>query len=302
MKAFKITVFLILFAMFLCGCSDNLTATSSSIVTSTESIQNNNSSEAKNSSQNVTSKKESSETTTTSKNTTSKNTTSKNITSNNNTTTSTKNQSNTSSVNNVINIPEKPVCSYIELEKKAEEILRKNSKYSEPANVEYYYELGGNFPVIPTEFLTVIPQYCNLTTVIDNGKEYVSSVDICQYKDYIYSSKVLEAIKRDLKIVEEFAGIKPTNIVFKNVKDNATFKNISDIPEDYFKTFSRGSHLVTNITVYFEDNNKINPRKVVASFDCYTSSINWVAKNRVYNYSVDLYVNYNRDIPVPIYW
>lgn len=276
--------------------------TTSLNTTSVESaLENKNSSETKTSSQNVTSQKESSGTATASQNTTSQNTVSKN-----NTTTSPKNQSNTSSVNEVANVPEKPAFSYAALGKRAEEFLRKNSKYSEPAESIYSYELGQSFYVIPTEILTIIPQYCCLTTVVDGGKEYVSSIDICQYKDYAYASKALEAVKRDLKIIEEFAGMKPTKIIFENVRDNATFENISDIPDDYFKTFSRGSHRVTRMTVYFEDSNEINPRKVVADFECYTSSANWVTghpnSNRTYNYSVDLYVNYNRDIPEPEYW
>lgn len=221
-----------------------------------------------------------------------------------NSTTSKKSETNTSSGNTVVSIPEKPALSYAELEKKANEFARKNVGVATYINDETFYALDGNFYIVPIEFLNSIPNYNYLYRVkAEDEKEYVASIDLCQAKDYIYASEVLKAIKRDLKIIEEFAGIKPTSFVFKNVKDNKSFKKLSDIPEDYFKTFSRGAHsAIPKLTVYFEDGNKNNPHKLIAKFHCYTSDRTNANSNRIYNYSINLYINYNRDIIMTEYW
>lgn len=215
-------------------------------------------------------------------------------------TTSKKPETNTSSDDKALNVPEKPALSYAELEKKAEKYLIKNNGLATPVENEFYYDLGNDVYIIPTEFVALVPQKSYMITLPDNnGKEHLNEVIIYQAKDYTYPSKVLESLRRDLKIIEEFAGIKPTSFVFKNVKDNKTFKNVSDIPDDYFKTFSRGSHLSTVLTVYFEDDNKTDPCKVTAEIKCYTDSTTWAFghPNRLYTYSIRLSVRYNRDFP-----
>ena len=240
--------------------------------------------------------------TTTSKNTSSSNTTtSKKPNSSNTTTTSSKKPvtSTESEASSSTPAPsEKPALSYTAIQTKAEDFLKKNTVHTPDSSDTFHvYTLDESYFIIPKDFLKPQPFYSDVFTSVKDGEEYISEVNMCQYTDYLYTSKVQAAFFRDLKILEEFAGCKASKITFKNVLDNKSFEKVSDIPDNYLRVFSKGSQSPPRIYVYFNDDHPTNPLKVFASFACYSLSQHNLPGPVKYNYFIDISVRYNREKP-----